>query len=57
MPLGMGAGLFSARDLRTLPPPPLPGGALNGLRGDWIKIGGDFRVAVQKLQTEAEHRR
>lgn len=56
MPLGMGGGLFAARDLRTLPTTPMPRSDLNSLRSDWLKIGGDFRVATQKLQTEVQRR-
>jgi hypothetical protein len=51
MPLGMGAGLFRARDLRTLAQTPPTRSDLDSLRGDWMKIGGDFRVAAQKLET------
>lgn len=56
MPLGMGGGLFAARDLRALPPPQRAGSDLHSLRSDWLKIGGDFRVAAQKLQAETERR-
>ncbi|TDQ40977.1 MULTISPECIES: hypothetical protein [Burkholderiales genera incertae sedis] len=56
MPLGMGAGLFAARDLRPLAPSIHKRSDLDALRGDWRKIGGDFRVAVEKFQTEEAHR-
>ncbi len=52
MPLGMGAGLFRTQDLRALAPPMTPRSDLQSLRGDWLKIGGDFRVAAQKIKAD-----
>jgi hypothetical protein len=52
MPLGMGAGLFRKQDLRALAPMLEPRSDLHSLRGDWIKIGRDFRVAAQKLEAD-----
>jgi len=52
MPLGMGAGLFAARDLRPLAPKMPARSDRDALRGDWRKIGEDFRGAVQKLEAE-----
>lgn len=52
MPLGMGAGLFAARDLRQLAPAMPARSDLEAMRGDWRKIGADFRGAVQKLEAE-----
>lgn len=57
MPLGMGAGLFRARDLATLVRPIELRSDVQALRGDWMKIGGDFRVAGQKLEGELAHTR
>lgn len=52
MPLGMGAGIFCARDLRELAPEMPARSDRDALRGDWRKIGEDFRGAVQKLEAE-----
>lgn len=52
MPLGMGAGLFRARELTSLARPLDPRADVQSLRGDWMKIGGDFRAAAQKLEAE-----
>lgn len=52
MPLGMGAGLFRTQDLRTLAPSVESRSDTEAMRADWVKIGGDFRVAAQKLEAD-----
>lgn len=50
MPLGMGGGLFSARDVQTLAPPVPQKSVEEALRGDWEKIGKDFQVVMGILE-------
>lgn len=52
MPLGMGAGLFRTQDPRTLAPSVESRSDTEAMRADWVKIGGDFRVAAQKLEAD-----
>lgn len=57
MPLGMGTGLFRAQDLTVLVQPQARRSDLESLRADWRRIGGDFRVAAQKLEAELTRNR
>lgn len=50
MPLGMGGGLFSAMDVRTLAPLVPQKSVEEALRGDWEKMGKVFQVVMDILK-------